>query len=137
MNSDAELDALVRRHRRVAPAHAALHFHGAPDSIHGTREFDENAVAGPLHDAAAVLGDVVIEELAPKGVDARQRAFFVGAHQPAIAGNVACKDRRQPAFELAPWPRHPPTTGRRTLTMLGRNGHDEVYLGRASSLSRA
>ncbi len=94
MNSDAELDAFVLWYRRVAFDHAALHLYGAAHCVHRAREFDQDAVASSLDDPAAMLGDLGIEVLAPKVVDTRERAFFVGAHEPAIAGNVASKDRR-------------------------------------------
>ena len=85
---------LSGRHRRVALDHAALHLDGAARCVHRAREFDQDAVAGPLDDPAAMLGDLGIEEFAPKVVDTRERAFFVGAHQPAVAGDVASEDRR-------------------------------------------
>jgi hypothetical protein len=49
----------------MAPGHLALHLDGAAQCIHHTAELDEQSVAGGFDEAAAMLGDFRIEELAP------------------------------------------------------------------------
>jgi len=39
-----------------------------------------------------MLVDFGFQELSPVGVEARQRAFFVSAHEPAVTDNIAGKD---------------------------------------------
>src|SRR5262249_7274768 len=126
MNAHAELDALIHRYWHVALAHAALHFHRAARSVHRAGEFDQNAVAGPLDDPAAMLGNFGLQEAAPKYVDPRERALFVSAHQPAVAGDVAGKNCCQSALD--PLARHilPPQPGSITLATAARNGHGEA-----------
>ena len=57
IDADAEFDAPVGRHVGVALRHSALHLDGAAHRIDDAGELDQDAVAGGLDDAAAVLGD--------------------------------------------------------------------------------
>ena len=45
-----------------------------------------------------MFGDLGIDEFLTVGLKLAQRAFLVGAHQPAITGNVASEYRRQSAI---------------------------------------
>jgi hypothetical protein len=47
-----------------------------------------------------MFGDLGIDEFLTVGLELAQRAFLIGAHQPAIAGNVAGENRGQPAVHL-------------------------------------
>src|SRR6185436_9008814 len=98
MNADADLDPLVGRDRSIAFGHTALNLDGAARRIDRAAEFDQDAIAGPLDDAAAVLGDLGLQEFAAMGVQSLQRAFLVGSHQPAVAHDVAGKNRGQPSL---------------------------------------
>ena len=51
-------------------------------------EFQQHAVAGGLDDAAVMLGDLRIEELAAQRFEACVRALLVGAHQPRIPRHI-------------------------------------------------
>ncbi len=82
VDADAQLDAVVGGHTGVAPGHLALHLDGAAQPIHHTAELDEQPVAGGLDDAALVLGDFRIEELAAQRLEAFEGAALVGADQP-------------------------------------------------------
>ena len=55
MNADAELDALVLRHGRVTLDHAVLNFNGTARGVDGACELDQDTIAGPLDDAAAMI----------------------------------------------------------------------------------
>src|SRR6516162_7924801 len=92
MNTNAEFDPLVVRYRCVALGHASLDFNGAAGSVHGACKLNQYAIPGPLDDAAAIVCDLRFQELAPMSIQPQQRAFLVGAHQAAIAGNIAGED---------------------------------------------
>jgi len=57
MNANAEFDAFVFRHRCIAFPHATLDFNSTARCVHGTRELDQDTIARPFDDAAAMLGD--------------------------------------------------------------------------------
>ena len=90
---------LVGRHIGVAFGHTALNVDGAAHGIDHADEFHQHPVAGRLDDPAPVLGDLGIDEFLAMGLELAQRAFLVGAHQLAIAGDVACEYRSQPAVD--------------------------------------
>ena len=75
VDADPEYDPLVFRDRDVALGHPALHRDRAGDGLDDAREFDQDAVAGRLDDAALVLGDLGIDQFAPQRlVEPFQRA---------------------------------------------------------------
>src|SRR5262249_33647777 len=59
--------------------------YSTPEGVHHARELHEHAVPGGLHDAAAVFGDLRVDESAAAGLELSKRPLFVGAHQAAIA----------------------------------------------------
>ena len=63
IDADAKFDPASRRHGGIAVGHSALHLDGTAHRINHTGEFDEQAVAGRLDDATAVLGDLGIAQL--------------------------------------------------------------------------
>ena len=95
MDADAELDALVRRHAGVALGHRALHLDRAPHRVDDAGKLYQQPVAGGLDDAAAVLGDLGVDQFAPDRLQRRERAFLVGAHQPRIADDIGRQNRRE------------------------------------------
>ena len=70
------------------------------DRIHGTGKLDQKAVAGRLENAAAELFGCRVKDILPQLFKARQRAGFVGTHQPRIADNIRRQDRRQSPFRI-------------------------------------
>jgi len=58
----------------------------------------ERAVAGRLDDAAMVGGNRGVGQLAAMGLQRRQRAHFIGAHQPAVADDIDSENGRKPAL---------------------------------------
>ena len=99
IDADTQRDALVLRLSGVALGHAVLNFDGATHGVDGAGELDQDSVAGPLDDAAAVLGDLrVDQEFAPMRLKPRQRAFLIGPHQAAVTHHVCRQNGRQPSF---------------------------------------
>ena len=96
VNADPKFHAPLRGDRLVALGEFALHPGGASQGIEDALEFHEHAVAGGLDDAPSVFGDTRIDNLAPHRPERRQRAFFVRADQPRVAGNIGGQDSRQP-----------------------------------------
>jgi len=66
MNSDAELDAALRRQAGVALDEAVLHLDGAAHRVDHATELDEAAVPGALHHATMMRGDGRIDQIAPQ-----------------------------------------------------------------------
>src|SRR6266699_2301032 len=65
IDADAKPDLPLVGHLRLAVDHPALHLGGAPHRVDDAGKFREQAVAGGLDDAALVLPDLRIEQLAP------------------------------------------------------------------------
>ena len=74
----------------------------ADEPVDGARELGEQRVAGGIGDAAAVLGDQRVDDRAARGKPA-QCPVLVGAHQPAVLGDVGGENRRQTTLDM---PRH-------------------------------
>jgi hypothetical protein len=72
---DAQFDAVVRRDACIALGHRPLHRDRAAHGIDDAGKFHQQAVAGSLDDAAAVLGDLRIDELAAQRLEAFERAL--------------------------------------------------------------
>ena len=79
----------------VALGHAALDLDRAAHRVDDAGELDQQAVAGDLDDAAAMLRDLGVDELAPNFLQSGEGSFFIDAHQAGIAGHVGGQDRRQ------------------------------------------
>ena len=94
----------------VALRHPLLHRDRAAHRIDDAGELDQQAVAGGLDDAAVMLGDLRIDELAAQRPEAFEGALLVGAHQPRIARHIGREDRRETAG-LAHSSRPPPGAG--------------------------
>jgi hypothetical protein len=97
-------NAALGRYCGIAGAHLQLHLdrtaHGGDDA----GELDQEAVAGGFDDTTAMLGDFRIAELAPNRTQRRQRALFVLAHQPRIAGDIDRQNGRQSSLDpLSSW----------------------------------
>ena len=46
-----------------------------------------------------MLGDLGIDQFLAMRLQLSKRAFFVDAHQPAVAGDVARQNRGKPSFD--------------------------------------
>jgi hypothetical protein len=64
MDANAEFDALVLRHKCITLDHAVLNLNGTARGIHGTCELDQDAIASPLNDTAAMICNLGFQEFA-------------------------------------------------------------------------
>jgi hypothetical protein len=94
---NAQFDAVLRRDAGVSLGHRLLHRDGAAHRVDDAGKFHQHSVAGGLDDAAAVLGDLRIEELAALRFEAFERAFRVCAPQPRIPRHIGGEDRGKTA----------------------------------------
>ena len=99
IDADAEFDAAVGRHIGVPFGHPVLDFDGAAHRVDDTGKLGQQSVAGGLDDAAAVLADPGIDDLAPVRLQPGERLLLVDTHQPAVAGDIGRQNGRQPALD--------------------------------------
>ena len=97
IDPDPEPDPAVLGHTGLAIDHRALQLGGAADRVDDAREFHQHPVAGRLDDAAGVLADLRIDQLAAMRLEAFVRAFLVRSHQPRIARHIGGEDRGETA----------------------------------------
>ena len=81
----------------VSLGHCLLHRDRAAHRIDDAGKLHQQAVAGGLDDAAVVLGDLRIEELAAQRLEAFERPFLVRPHQPRIPRHIGGQDRGETA----------------------------------------
>jgi hypothetical protein len=91
VDADAELHHPVGGELVVAFRHQRLHRDRRLDSAHDAREFQQEAVAGVLHQPAAVIEDDRVDRTS-MGLERGVRSFLVGAHHPRVAGDVSTDD---------------------------------------------
>jgi hypothetical protein len=99
MNADAEFDAPVRRDVGIARGHSALDIDGTADGVDDAGELGQQPVAGRLHQASAMLGELGIEQKGPMGPQPTDRAFLVGTDQPTITSDIGREDGREPPVQ--------------------------------------
>ena len=92
IDADAKLDPAIFGNVSIALGHGTLDFHGAAHRIDGARKFDQRTVARRLDDAAAMFGNLGIDEFATARLERCESAFLVNAHQAAVAGNIGRED---------------------------------------------
>jgi hypothetical protein len=90
------------------PGHAALDFNGASHRIDGAGELRQHAVAGGLDDSAAIRSDCGIDKGISESLELGECAFFVLAHQTAIAGYIRRQYSRQSPFHAIVGQKKPP-----------------------------
>ena len=95
IDADAEIDAPLGRHVGVAGGHLALHLDRATNRIDHARELAEQTVARRMDDAAAVLLDFGVGNLAPQHFQRSQRAFLIRPHQARVTRDVRRQNCRQ------------------------------------------
>ena len=95
MDADAQFDAAIVRHARVALDHAVLQFDRAARRVDHAAKLDDEPVAGALDDAAMAARDCWVDEVAAQRPKARQGLILVRAGKPAIADNVGDQDRSE------------------------------------------
>ena len=95
MNADAKFDAFFGRQAGIALDHSGLRFDGAAHRVDHAAELDDRAIAGALDDPAVMESDGGVDKVAAQRPQARERALFVGAGEPAVADDVCDKNRRE------------------------------------------
>ena len=86
--------------KRAFPfAHRLLDLASAAHRLNGARELDQQAVAGGFNDAAAMLGDLGINQFAPMCLQPRKRPFLIRTHEPAVTRDIRGKNGGQLAFD--------------------------------------
>jgi hypothetical protein len=92
-----QFDAVVRRDFAVPFGYSPLHLYRAPHRVNDAGKLDQQTVDGGLDDAAMVLGDLWIDDLAAQRFEAFERAFLVRPHQPRIPRHIGGEDRGETA----------------------------------------
>jgi hypothetical protein len=106
VDSDAEPDAAVLRHLglSIPPSRAGPQLRSA---LHPrTGELRRKSIARVLYDAAMVLLDLWIHEIAEVGLKAFVRALLIGTHQPRVSRDISRQDRGKTAG-CSHYSRHP------------------------------
>jgi len=99
MDADAELYALVLGHLGIAGDHPTLNVDGAAHGVDDAGELGQQPVARRLHQPSVMLGELGIEQGSAMSLQLPDRAFLVGAHQPAIASDIGRQDGREPPVQ--------------------------------------
>jgi len=92
-------DARLSSRAAIAGAEDRLHVNSAAHRIDDAAKLHEHAITGVLDDAAAIMADLRLDDLAPIGQQAEMSALLVGAREPRIADHVGSQNRRQPTLE--------------------------------------
>jgi hypothetical protein len=100
IDADAQFDAAVRRDTSVPLGYRLLHRDRAAHRIDDAGKFHQQAVAGGLDDAAVVLGDFRIEQLAAQRFEAFVRAFLVRPRQPRVPCHIGGGEDRSQTVSL-------------------------------------
>ena len=90
MHADAKAEAALLGHLVVHRGDSFLDAERALERIDRARELGEDAVAGGVGDAAAMLRDEAIRDIA-MGAEQAQRAGLIDVHQAGVAGHVGAE----------------------------------------------
>ena len=97
IDADPKPDALFVWHLELAVDHPALNLHSAANGVYNTRKLRQEAIAGVLHNPAAMLLDLRIDKLPQMRLEAFVRALLIRPHQPRIPRHIGSEDRGEPA----------------------------------------
>lgn len=81
----------------IPPGKRLLNFDGSLHAVGHAGKLHQQPVAGGLDQAAAMLGDLGIDELFADGFELRKRAGFVRLHEARKADHIGSDDHCQPA----------------------------------------
>ena len=81
VDANAELNALVRRHRCIALGHARLQLGRPPQGIDHTAELNQQAITRRLDQPAIVRGHGRVNQLGADRLERRESAALVRADQ--------------------------------------------------------
>ena len=99
MDAQAEPHGSIRGQMGVAFRHQRLRRDRAFDGADDAWKFQQETIAGVLHDSPAVIEDDRINRAAV-GLERGVRAFFVGAHHARVACDVGANDGGEASFHL-------------------------------------
>ena len=107
VDAETELHGPVGRQMIVPLRHQRLHRDRRLDGADDARKLQQEAVAGVLHDAAAMIENDRIYRAA-MGLEGGVGACLVGAHHPRVTGHVSADDGSQTSLHShAPEPAVP------------------------------
>src|SRR3954447_21850202 len=99
VDPDTKQDAPVFRDTGIALDHSLLGLDGPAHRLDRAGEFDQQAVAGGLDDAATVPGKTRVDQIAPACFEPGERSFLIRPHQARIAGDIGGNNRNELPFE--------------------------------------
>jgi hypothetical protein len=88
IDPDPEPDPAVLREVGFAIDQRPLQLGGAADRVDDAREFHQQPVPGRLDDAAGMLADLRVDELAAMRLQPFVRPFLIRAHQTRVACHI-------------------------------------------------
>src|SRR4029079_8710165 len=91
------LDPMMLRYRGVAANQVLLDHDAAANRFDGTVENRDESVPGGFDELAVMFCNAGFYQIALDSLDAVVGPFLVNLHQPAVAGDIPCNDRRQAA----------------------------------------
>jgi hypothetical protein len=97
IHPDTVPDPLLRRQRGVSSRHRLLDDDGTAHGLERAVEHGQEPVAGRLDHPAEMLLNGRLDHLAPMPLQAREGAFLVMVHEPAVSGDVSRKNGSQSA----------------------------------------
>ena len=109
VDAETELHEAIRGKLAVPLCHQRLDRDGGLDRPDDARKLQQEAVAGVLHQPAAMIENDRVYR-ASMGLERGVGAFLVGAHHARIAGDVSADYGCQASFHILPPP--VPLTGR-------------------------
>src|SRR5262245_31452487 len=98
MDANAEFDAALCRHARIALNHCVLDFNRAPHCIDHTAELNDSSVAGTLYDSPVVHLNSRIEQITPQCSQSCKCPILVCASESTKTDHVSGQNGYQAAL---------------------------------------
>ena len=121
MQPDPEHDGGVLGLIPIGFGHGLLELDGGAKCINGAGELDQRAIARQFDQPPAMTCQNRLQPLRSMGLQARQGAVLIPAHQPRVAHDICRKDGRQSPYNPLAGQR-PPPTGRADRRRAGPTG---------------
>ena len=99
MDAEPELHGAIGGQMMITLRHQRLHRDRGLGGADDARELQQEAVAGVLHDAAAMIEDDGVDRAA-MGLEGGMGAGLVAAHHARIAGDIGADDGGQTSFHI-------------------------------------
>jgi len=104
IDANAEFDAFPLGDVGVARRHAVLHVDRTAHRFDRTCELGEDAVARRLDEAALMLIDLRLNQLAAVRGEPRERALLIGADEPRVTRDIGGENGGKPTLHGTPIP---------------------------------